>query len=375
MPKKVMLVITKSNWGGAQRYVYDLATHLKGNLQPIVVLGGNGLLRKKLEGEGICTVPLSNLERDVKVFRDPTQVLFSLIQIIRKERPDVIHLNSSKAGGIGAFAARLLGVKKIIFTAHGFAFNEQRNLIQKLIIKCAVWLTIVLSHKTICVSENLKKQVTHWPFIKNKLFVIYNGVSAPLFFSKNEARMKLREVDGNLSLTSLWIGTVAELHPVKGLEYAIEALKHLSKVADIQYIIAGSGELRSLLEQKIRANNLEKSVILLGHVDDVPRYLKAIDIFLLPSISESFGIAVTEAGLAALPVIASSVGGISEIIENEKDGLLIPPRNPEEIGTALGRLIRNEPLRQTLGNALREKVARKFSKERMVAETLALYKN
>ena len=177
---KVLILITKSNWGGAQRYVYDLATNLPKNAFDIEVMaGGGGILIEKLLIAGIKANGELPVGRDVNIFKD-IKAFFRLISILREKRPDILHINSSKIGGLGALAGRITRIPKIIFTTHGWAFNENRSLFSKILTKCLHWITIILSHKTISVSEALKNQMENWPFIIDKITVIHNGI-------KNEA--------------------------------------------------------------------------------------------------------------------------------------------------------------------------------------------
>jgi glycosyltransferase involved in cell wall biosynthesis len=149
--KKILFLITKSNWGGAQRYVYDLVSTLDRTVyEPVVVLGGNGELVEKLHAAGIRTITLQSAQRDISI-RKELQFFRELFSIVHREKPDVFHVNSSKAGGIGCFVGRLLGIKRVVFTAHGWAFNEDRPWWQKYIIKYLHWLTVLLSHTTIAV--------------------------------------------------------------------------------------------------------------------------------------------------------------------------------------------------------------------------------
>ena len=131
--KKILFVITKSNWGGAQRYVYDLATHLpKEEFEVAVAFGGTGevgasagLLEVRLREAGVRIIFLTTFARDIGILRE-FSAFFELLRTIRAENPDVLHLNSSKAGGLGALSGRIAGLRRIIFTAHGFAPNELR---------------------------------------------------------------------------------------------------------------------------------------------------------------------------------------------------------------------------------------------------------
>src|SRR3989338_8949864 len=130
--KKILYVITKSNWGGAQNYVHSLATNLSENYETVVAHGGDGLMCKKLDQSKIKRIRIKTLDRDVKIWNE-LKVLKKLIGIFKEEGPDIVHLNSSKIGGLGALAGRIAGIEKIIFTAHGFAFNEDRGYLENLI--------------------------------------------------------------------------------------------------------------------------------------------------------------------------------------------------------------------------------------------------
>lgn len=369
-------MITKSNWGGAQRYVFDLATNLpKNEFDVVVAVGGDGVLVEKLAIENIRTIIIPSLVRDINPFKEIVS-FFSLLKIIFNERPSIVHLNSAKAAGLGAVAARIAGVSKIIFTAHGWAFNEERGTFARLFFESISWMTSLLSHQTIAVSKAVKKDTYGWPFVQKKIVVIKNGISLPNFFTKNEARMHLfASANIHLPENAFVVGTIAELHKNKGLTYAVHAIAKLSNQNPLlHYLILGDGEERESLETLIKQYKLEKRVFLLGFVDDASQFLKAFDLFLLPSITEGLAFVLLEAGLSKLPVVASRVGGIPEIIEDETTGLLVPSRNPDALAVVLQRLIESPALCEKLSTALQEKVTRDFSLTRVLSETLQVYK-
>ena len=376
--KKILYIITKSNWGGAQRYVYDLATSLpKEKFDVVVALGGTGALKEKLENAGIKVIQLSSLSRDISIVRDIVSFV-EIYSLISKEKPDILHVNSSKAGGIGAFAGRLLQVPRIIFTLHGLASNEDRPLWQKKILIFFHWFTIVLSHMTIAVSQKIKNEVVFLPFIHKKITTIHNGVKEHDLQQKESARQALSL--HNKTLINLqdqfWVGSVAELHKTKGLSYAIEAMRILAKTAPhIKYVVIGEGEERKHLESLIQKYQLQNNVFLLGFIENASKYLPAFDIFLLSSISEALGYAILEAGHAHLPVIATSVGGIPEIILNKKTGIVIPSRNAPRIAEAIEESAKENSIRNKLGDALNEIVLNVFSFKKMQEKTISVYNN
>ncbi len=390
---KILYVITKSNWGGAQRYVYDLATNLqKSKYDVAVVFGGEGELAKRLGDTGVSLISLPELGRDIKIFKDIAS-FFTLLKIFLREKPDVIHLNSSKVGGVGALAGRVYNVfvfifstfyaprstlnpVRIIFTAHGWAFNEGRGLLQRFLIRCASWLTIALSHTTITVSDFDRSQAERMLFLKHKIIRIHNGVRTIKYIAKDTARTTLLG-EHALSLNkALWVGTIAELHNNKGLSFAIRAVNILKeKMGDEKFVlvIIGEGEERGMLEKLIQELGLQDRVFLVGKHEAASSLLRAFDIVILPSIKEGLPYAILEAGAAGLPVVASAVGGIPEIIEDMESGILVKPRNPDEITLAIDFLLSNRQKRIEFGALLKEKVTNNFSLKSMTEKTESVY--
>jgi glycosyltransferase involved in cell wall biosynthesis len=386
---KIAYLITKSNWGGAQKYVYELATSLpRDQYDARVIAGGDGPLIERLETASIKVIPVDDLGRDVDATKD-LSAFREVWSIIRRERPDILHINSSKAGIMGALIGRLLRVPKIIFTAHGWAFNEDRPLYQKIVIKILHWATIVMCHRTIAVSENIKNAFKGWPGVAGKITVIYNGIKPGTSYAKNGARVALAALFPRLKEAIehkhlYWIGTIAELHPIKNLDGALVAIKELvdryaresidTKTAPhILYTIMGEGRERARLERMIADLGLSEHVFLLGHVADAVQYIKAFDAFLLSSKSEALAYVLLEAGLQETPVVSTAVGGIPEIIEDMKSGILIQPRKPAEIAHALDFYAEHPDIARQYAKALHESVKTKFTLERMVRETENLY--
>lgn len=381
---RILILITKSNWGGAQKYVYDLATSLpKDKYQVKVAAGGSGILIERLKEAGIEVTSINPLSNKVNVRKDAA-TFGQLWKIIRHERPDVLHVNSSKAGILGALIGRMLSVPKIIFTAHGWAFNEERPWHQRVAIKFLHWLTIILCHTTIAVSQNLKDAFKNWPLIGEKIIVIRNGIKSTAGYGRDGARQALagmfpqlkaalaHAVSAHKSL--FWVGTIAELHPVKNIDKALEAMASLKESRFI-YTIMGEGRERARLEGMIASLGLSDRVFLLGHVADAFQYIKAFDAFLLPSRSEGLGYVLLEAGMQAVPVIATTVGGIPEIVEDMKSGVLVQPNKPSEIASAIEFYAEHHDTVREYARALNEKVKRDFSLEKMAIETEKIYRD
>ncbi|MCX6717378.1 MAG: glycosyltransferase, partial [Candidatus Taylorbacteria bacterium] len=184
---------------GAQKYVFDIATSIDQELFDVsVLLGGNGELKKGLEEKNIKTIELENSQRDIKARKD-FRLFFELYKIFKKEKPDIIHLNSSKMGFIGTLAVFVLNLYfkltfksyklKTIFTAHGWSFNENRGFLSKLFFRVIHIMTIIMCHQTIVVAEILKNQIPK--IFRKKIVVIRNGISKIDFIERETAREKL----------------------------------------------------------------------------------------------------------------------------------------------------------------------------------------
>lgn len=366
---KVLLAITKSNFGGAQRYVFDLARHLSSTGHEVAVAhGGNGVLAEKLKRVGVRTIPIPELDRDVNILRDIAS-LRAIIHILKKERPDVLHLNSSKMGLLGALAGRLTEVPRIVFTAHGWPFNEDRSLIQRAAFRMLAMLTIILSHHTIAVSRALADALV--PRAQRKVTVIHNGVAPERYLEKQLARSALVP---SYTKDEFWFGTIAELHPIKGLSYAIDAFQqHVRKSPSARYIIIGDGEDRAKLQALIEHSGAGDRIHLVGFRDNAVQFLRAFDVFVLPSLSEGLSYAILDAGTAETPVIASRVGGVPEIIKNDESGILVPPRDTEQLARAFERVENDSPLREAFAKTLHAQVTKNFSQKAMLEKTVKEY--
>ncbi len=366
--KKVLIGITKSNFGGAQRYVLELAKAARAAGHDVAVLcGGEGVLVDKLTAEGIRIIPLPVLERNVILKRDYKN-FFSIYHILKDECPDIFHLNSSKMGGLGSLAARVVRIPQIIFTAHSFEFNAPRPEYQKSIFKFLYWLIVMFSHEVICVSERGLRDLARMPFTSKKLTLIHNGIAPFPLLSQDEARKKLVP---NLS-SPLIIGTLAELHKVKGLDILFRAFAQMKDSA-AHLVVLGEGEERESLTELTEDLQISDQVHLLGYMERAPEYLKAFDIFALPSRSEGLPYALLEAGMAGLPVVASRVGGIPEVIEDSQSGYLVPAENPYFLSKALKDLTSSSERRQTFGTNLHNLVSKEYNQKDMLKKTLDLY--
>ena len=379
--KKILYVITKSVLGGAGKYVYDLATNLpKDKFEVFVAAGGEGPLAQKIGEAGIPYYQIINFQKGINVLKE-LLAYFEILRLLLKIKPDIVHVNSSKAGGIVGQAAldyRFLSFNfklKTVFTAHGWAFHESRPWWQIFLIRIFTTLTAFYYSKIICVSEfdrlsAIKNRVAP----KRKLITVHNGIDFGdyQFLEKEEARQKLNI--GKLDRDEILLGTVGEFTKNKGQEYFIDAVQKIQNTGyKMQTIIIGWGEEFENLKFKIKNLGLENSVFLINNLPHAAPYLKAFDIFVLPSIKEGLPYTILEAGLAGLPVVATKVGGIPEIIENQREGLLVKTADADDLADKIEEFIENPEKRKQMADNLWHKVIREFSLEKMLSSTLATY--
>lgn len=302
--KRVMFVITKGNWGGAQRYVYDLAMALPSDRYEVsVAFGVPGLLATRLTEAGIRTHIIHSLARDLSLTGD-ARSFAELVRTFRNERPDVVHLNSSKAGGVGALAARIAGVPRIVFTAHGWPFSEQRGLAWRTFALLGSWATALLSHTVIVVSGKDLELGRKLPFCASKMHLVYNGI-APQGLS--DGSVIRQAFPAGVHIT----GTIGELTANKNQISLVEAAR---ANPDLYIAIVGEGEERAHLETAIHTAHLEDRVKLFGFLP-AREALRGFDTFTLPSLKEGLPYVLLEAKAAGLPITANRVGGVGEILD------------------------------------------------------------
>lgn len=360
---KILYLITKSNWGGAQRYVYDLATTFSSRGHDVsVATGGDGDLVGKLQAKKIPVHSMSRLVRDVR-FMEEIRAFKEVYNFIKESKPDILHLNSSKAAGIGAVCGRLLGVKRVVVTLHGVPFREDRPWVIRRLIYFFTWITCLFAHNIIVVSKQDEHDLASMLFLKRKVETIYLG----LIYDDLPGRTvpKSRKTH---------IVTIAELHRNKGLAYALSAVKNLhNEGLDIVYSIYGEGEDRKKLEEFIAMKQMGDIVSLHGHVTGVADRLHDFDLFLLPSVKEGLPYVLLEAGKAMLPVVTTTTGGIPEIVRHEETGLLVQPKDVEHLTSELRRFIIDRKFAKKLGQALHSHVVQNFSHSKMLVETSKVY--
>jgi len=373
--KRLLYVITKSNFGGAQRYVLELALAMReaGYLVKVAA-GGQGELIERLEASGIATYEIMGAQREID-WRSEVSALLSLRTILKDFKPDIVHLNSSKAGLLGSLLARLLRVPTIVFTAHGWPFREARSRSWLMIAWLGSYLTSIFADRVITVCEFDTKS-TYLFGTKSKQTVIRNALSPFTLLPRTEARKSLfsNEIIAK-HLHDVWLVTHGEVNPNKNHTTAIDAVAEFNSnhPAKVFYTIIGAGELVPSLREQVSLRGMNDFIYFMDHVPEVRTFLLAFDLYIMPSLKEGLPYSLLEAGYAGLPVIASRVGGVPEVIYHQETGLLVNPRTHTGMVEALALLI-NEPEKRSLySNNLLEHLRVNFDQAEMMAATKAVY--
>jgi len=369
--KKIFFYTDTPIAGGAEKHMLLLAKKLdREKYQVTLICSKYKQLNEWCEKFRSVGIPVIRLNVSHK--HDPRH-FFQLKKILKEQKPDLLHLHLWNPGSCRyAFMAANPKKIKIIATEHdpfpisGLKKNFKKNCIKK-------------TAYTIAVSDaNRGMLLKLYPLLKDKITTIHNGIDLESFgrdlfhFSSQERcriRQKLFQAHGN----EFVILCIAALHPRKGLKFLIEAFAFVNeKIPASRLVIVGEGPQKKDLEKFIKKLGIVNDVVLSGYQESIPKILKSSDLFVLPSIKEAFGLVLLEAMEAQLPIIATSVGGIPEIVQNHKSGELVEPGNAEKLGEKMIELIQNKPVREKRAFLGHHRV-KDFDATIMAKKTEALY--
>lgn len=351
--KKILYLVTQTKWGGAQKYVLELAEYFSQRNEVNIAFGEineqNQEFLAQCQAIGVKTIPIKNLARNIQPSKEINAFL-ELKKLLDSGRYHLAHLNSSKAGLIGSIAASMHNLNplntrlRLIYTAHGFVFNEPLNKIEKTIYKMSEKFSTAVENAIITVSDYDKQSaIEHKICPAHKMFTIHNGLN----FNKYDfLTAEIAKKELNLNENKIYFGTIASFYKTKGHTYLIEAIKIFLETQDAttnyHWLLIGEGPEQKNIEELIKKYHLEKYITIIPPKNNDWKYLKAFDYFILPSVKEGLPYSILEAGLAKIPVIATQVGGVPEIISNQKTGLLVTPANPLSLASAMKEITETE---------------------------------
>lgn len=378
MPKvNLLYVITKLELGGAQKQLLSLIGDLdKEAFNIFLFTAKEGLLIKEVSSLGKLTLKKSRfLERRINPIKD-ILALIEIYNFIKKNKIQIVHTHSSKAGILGRLAAKLAKTKVIIHTVHGWSFHGYQWGIVNYFYLLLERICASFTHKIIVVSQwdkdrGLKENIGK----KDQYALISYSINCHEFKGRekrNESRKSL-----GLSDTDLAVGMIACFKPQKSVLDFIKLAGAVRKnFPEVKFILVGDGVLRNRVCSLITKLHLEGQVILTGWSNNIPLILSCLDIFVLTSLWEGLPIAVLEAMAAQVALVATDTGGIREIVVNGKTGFLVKPRDLESMQNQVEELLRNSQKRDEFAELSKIAInAKEFLLSSTVKQTEEIYFN
>lgn len=354
------------------RPLENLVSGLDRNMfsQVICYLRGGELKHTQFVAQGPEVVNLGLSEKKLRGFRP--SVLFQLARLLEERSIDIIHCQRHKPTVYGTLATFFTSRKPKVIS-HVRGLNRTRSFRRKLLN----WMLFKRVSRIVAISHAVRDDIleNNWICAPHKVVTVYNGITVKPFIESNLSRAEARFRLGLPETEGCVFGTVGRLEKTKGQRILLQAFARVyRKHPDTWLVLAGRGKLEAELQGLATELDIQKRVLFLGHRNDVPEVLKAYDAFVFPSIAEGLGLALLEAMATGIPVIASKVGGVLEILNRPGLGIMIPPTSVEALSNAMQTiLIMEKEKRIEVGKALRQRVLEQFTKEKMISAMVGQY--
>ena len=380
---RVLHVITRLILGGAQENTLLTVEGLsrlpdyRVTLVSGPAIGPEGDLVRRARKNGVDLLILPELRRAISPVRD-LMAYRRLRRIFRRERPDVVHTHSSKAGILGRWAARAESVPVILHTIHGPSFHpHQPGLANRVAIRLERRAARCTS-KLVSVSDAMTRQyVEAGVALPDKFVTIYSGMEVEPFLAEDGARERMRKRFG-LGRDDLVIGKIARLFKLKGYEYVLRAAPTiLSRFPGARFLFVGDGILRPELERMARQLGVVEKVRFAGLIepDEIAGAIKAMDVVVHASLREGLARVLPQALLSGKPVVSFDVDGAREVVINGETGFLVAPESVEGLADAIVKALSDLPAAQRMAARGRELFTDRFRVETMVGQIDALYRD
>lgn len=355
---RIGLLITKSEAGGAQSHVLELLDGLRTQHNVILASGEDGWLMEEARVRGISVTVIPDLVNPIRPLRD-LRACHQLTQWLGREKPDLLHAHSSKAGLLGRIAASVVGIPSV-FTAHGWAFTGGATLTRKLVAVPGEWIAARTGGDIICVSHYDRALACRLRIARDsRLHTVWNGI--------DDTAERARPGASHVPVITM----VARFSAPKDHATLIHAAASLIE-SPWRLRLVGDGPLLSAVQALASRLGIADRVEFLGARTDVAALLASSHIFVLASRFEGLPISIIEAMRAGLPVVASDVGGVSELVD-ARSGLLVPACDSRALASALARLQSDTRLRELLGGHGRRRYERDFQAGSMIEKTRMVY--
>lgn len=354
-------------YGGGERYLELLMGGLdRTRYRPILICPEPGSFVGRMKERGVEThlVHLAPLFNPLALWR--------LIQLLARERVTILQTHGARANFYGRIAGRVAGVPVVISTVHNSLKDYEVRSLRRWLYAFLLRVTLPLVHRIICVSDATRRDlIDECPAAAAKVHTVYNGVDSSVFSSQPDRQQVRRELGIAQGPVLITIGRLTEQ---KGHRYLLQALPDLLKRwPQLCAVFVGEGELHDTLQRMARDLGVEGACRFVGVREDIADILAAADLFVLPSLSEGFPFVLLEALAMGCPVVASRVNGIPELIEDRKTGLLVPTRDPQGLAVAIREVLSDPAAASRMGRVGRTVVWERFTVDRMVANTTAIF--
>jgi len=377
---KIALVITRMDRGGAPDIVKSLFDYLNMREYESILISGPTIIPTKdiknfMDKNRNNIVIIPDLKRNPNLIND-TLAFIKLFLLFRKERFDIVHTHTAKAGFIGRIAAKLAGIRLIIHTPHGHNLYGYFNFWFTQSIIILERIASLFTDKIIALTNIEKTDMIRYNICKpSKIAVIRSGINLDIY-DKIKVDIEQKKAEFDAARDDFLVGMIGRLDVVKGPEYFIEASKYIAeKLPQTRFLIVGDGSLREKLISRSRQLDLEEKIAFLGWREDTAEILSILDVLVLTSLNEAVGRVLLEAGASAKPVVATNVGGIPEILKDNETGILVSAGDSRKIANAVINLLKDEKKRFEMGQAAKDWINVNFNEKRMVVEIHNLYKS
>lgn len=372
---RVLHIITRIDRGGSAEVVLDIAARQRAAGYEVALAMGVSLEPQVDPDEyerqtGVRIVRIKALQREVSPLAD-TRALFALYRLAREIKPDLIHTHTSKAGFVGRAAAWLARVPATVHSPHGHIFygyyGEAKTHIFIVLERLAArFCNRVTTLTDLGARDHVELRIA----TADRFATIRPGVDISRFLSRAHRRAPIRAELG-VKPDELLVCWVGRLVPIKDCATFVRACAEVVRSkADVRFVIVGDGELRSQLETQAEEQRVPAHF--LGNRSDVPDLMAASDLFVLSSTNEGFGRVLVEAMASGLPIVATAVGGVPEVVEHGRSGLVVPPGDSSAMADAMLQLLRDDACRAAFRQRGLERVP-EFSIERTMEDLGRLY--
>ena len=370
---KVCIIVTKLELGGAQKVAIDLCKKTdKDKFEFFMICGMGGILDDETSG-AVKVYFIKDLIREINPLKD-FKAFIEIYKILKKEKPDIVHTHSSKAGILGRITAFAAGIKTIIHTIHGFPFNDTQSFVKKNLYIALEKLCAAVSTVLIPVStENIKKGLSYKIGKEKKYRYIRLGIDIENFKNLNHAPLLKKEL--GLEETDKIVTTIGPFKPQKNLPDFIKTANIIfKKDPSFKFIITGDGEGRPELERLIATYGLENRVILLGWRRDISNILNSSDFFAMTSLWEGLPISTIEAMACGLVPVVNDVDGQREIVKDGVNGFLVNPYDAEDTAAKILFLAKNPEIKDKMSRNAKQTIDETFGIDYMIKQHENLYR-